>query len=84
MLKQGIDVPFGISEPGHWMLLSAVKGKKPRRQFLVSDPDGGKTDWVKERDFRSGAFADKQFHLSEADDRPFVDSFLLPVQKGEK
>jgi hypothetical protein len=81
-LQKGIDVPFGTSEPGHWMLLSAVKGKRPRRQFLVSDPDGGKTDWVRERDFLDGSFADTQFHLSESHERPYVDTFLLP-QKGD-
>jgi hypothetical protein len=82
-LKKGIDIPFGTSEPGHWMLVSAVKGKKPRRQFLVSDPDGGKTDWVKERDFLDGTFADRQFHLSESHERPYVDTFLLPHREDK-
>lgn len=77
-LRAGYDVPFGIAEPAHWMLLTAVRGSKPERSFLVSDPDGGRTAWVKEADFLSGAFASRQFHLNKPTERPYVDSFLLP------
>ena len=75
----GLDVPFGIAEPAHWMLLTAVKGEQPNRSFLVSDPDGGRTAWVSEHDFRDGSFADQQFQLCEKHNRPYVDSFILPV-----
>ncbi|MEW5847770.1 MAG: hypothetical protein AB2A00_03110 [Myxococcota bacterium] len=78
-LRRGVDVPFGISEPAHWMLLSAVKGREPRREFLVSDPDGGRTAWVTEKDFLSGAFGSRIFQLSRKDERPYVDTFILPV-----
>ncbi len=77
-LRDGIDVPFGISEPGHWMLLSALDGKKPHRRFLVSDPDGGRTAWVTEAAFARGTFGDDTFHLSHGAERPYVDSFFLP------
>jgi len=77
-LRHGYDVPFGIVEPGHWMLLSAVHGRKPERQFLVSDPEGGRTAWVTERDLVKGTFVDRQFHLCTGDERGYVDSFLLP------
>ncbi|MDP2340982.1 MAG: hypothetical protein Q8O67_08495 [Deltaproteobacteria bacterium] len=79
-LKSGVDVVFGTSEPGHWMLLSAVKGRKPAREFLVSDPDGGKTAWVTERAFLKGTFADEQFHIAKPGERPYVDCFILPVR----
>jgi hypothetical protein len=77
-LKSGLNVPFGLSEPDHWMLMTAVKGKAPNRSFLVSDPLGGRTDWVKEKDVVSGVFADKQFHLCSPSQRGYIDSFYLP------
>ncbi len=73
-----MDVPFGIAEPAHWMLLSAVEGEGAERRFLVSDPDGGRTVWVSDADLRSGEFARTQFHLCEDKDRPYIDSFVLP------
>lgn len=78
-LERGIDVPFGIMEPAHWMLLTAVRGRKPKRSFLVTDPDGGRTAWVAERDLVSGAFADRQFQLSLPHERPYIDCFFLPA-----
>jgi hypothetical protein len=78
-LKRGIDVPFGISEPPHWMLLTAVAGKKPDRRFLVTDPDGGRTDWVAEKDFVSGKFIwTEPFSLGK--EKGHVDSFFLPEE----
>ena len=79
-LAKGIDVPFGIVEPSHWMLLSAVSGRKPVRRFLVSDPLGGRTDWVREPDLRSGVFVKQQFDLTTGDERGYVDCFLLPAR----
>jgi hypothetical protein len=79
-LRDGIDVPFGISEPGHWMLMTHVKGRVPNRSFLVSDPEGGRTAWVKERDLRDGTFADEQFHLCLEGQRGYVDCFVLPIK----
>lgn len=77
-LKKGIDVPFGLSEPAHWMLLTNVKTEGGVRSFLVSDPDGGRTAWVKEKDFTSGKFGGEPFKLSKPGERPYVDSFFLP------
>ncbi|MBS1149434.1 MAG: hypothetical protein H6Q89_1132 [Myxococcaceae bacterium] len=79
-LNKGADVPFGVSEPAHWMLLTAARRVDGAREFLVSDPDGGRTAWVKEKDFVSGTFGDQQFHLSRPDERPWVDCFYLPTR----
>ncbi|MFZ5470211.1 MAG: hypothetical protein ACOZIN_12320 [Myxococcota bacterium] len=78
-LRRGFDVPFGIDEPAHWMLLTAVRGKAPDRAFLVSDPDGGRTTWVTEKDLVSGVFGERPFQLNRKGERPYVDCFLLPV-----
>ncbi|MCC6335799.1 MAG: hypothetical protein IT380_17620 [Myxococcales bacterium] len=78
-LKAGVDVPFGVSEPAHWMLLTAARQGAGGREFLVSDPDGGRTAWVTEKDLVSGAFGDKQFHLNGPGERPYVDCFFLPA-----
>ena len=77
-LKRGVDVAVGVSEPGHWMLASAVKGRRPRRAFLISDPDGGRTAWVLERDFARASFCTEPFHLPAKGERPYVDTLLLP------
>ncbi|MFT3711901.1 MAG: hypothetical protein QM817_30035 [Archangium sp.] len=77
-LAGGIDVPFGVSEPAHWMLLTNVKREGGVRSFLVSDPDGGRTAWVKEKDFVSGKFGSEPFQLNKPGERPYVDSFFLP------
>jgi hypothetical protein len=77
-LAKGFDVPIGVSEPAHWMLITAVKGKGTDREFLVSDPDGGKSAWVTTKDLVSGTFGDKQFHLPSPGERPYIDSFFLP------
>ncbi len=77
-LKNGHDVPFGVSEPAHWLLLTAVKQTPAGREFLVSDPEGGRTAWVTEKALASGAFVDSPFGLSERHEKPFIDSFLLP------
>ena len=81
-LRQGIDVPFGVSEPGHWMLMTHVKGKKPNRAFLVSDPEGGRTAWVRERDFIKGTFVDAQFHLCSGEERGYVDCVIFGAEDG--
>lgn len=79
-LRRGLDVPFGISEPPHWMLLSAVSGRAPERRFLVTDPDGGITDWVGEKDFVKGTFLKTPFDLQEGQKKGHVDSFFLPAE----
>jgi hypothetical protein len=81
-LRQGIDVPFGISEPAHWMLLTAVGGRKPNRRFLASDPLGGRTAWVKEDDLVSGRFVRDQFQLCIGKERGYIDSFFLPQRRS--
>jgi hypothetical protein len=77
-LRSGVRVPFGLSEPSHWMMMTAVEGRKPNRRFLVSDPLGGRTDWVLERDIITGRFASQRFQLNEKGQRPYIDSFFLP------
>jgi hypothetical protein len=76
-LKQGHDVVLGIAEPGHWMLMSATRIEGGERHFLISDPDSGKTAWVKEAALADGTFASQVFQLSRPDERPYVDTFLL-------
>ena len=77
-LTRGADVPFGLAEPAHWMLLTATRRVSGAREFLVSDPDGGRTAWVKEKDLVSGTFGDRTFHLSLSGERPYIDCFFLP------
>jgi hypothetical protein len=77
-VRKGYDVPFGLVAPDHWMLISDVRGRAPEREYLVSDPDGGRTDWVPEKTLVNGTFADAQFHLTEPGERPYIDSFFLP------
>ncbi|MCK6552011.1 hypothetical protein L6R52_39635, partial [Myxococcota bacterium] len=79
-LAAGIDVPFGISEPGHWMMASAVAGEKPNRRFLVSDPAGGRTAWVDEPSFLRGTFVRDVFELCTGDERGYIDTFFLPIE----
>lgn len=79
-LKSGIDVPVGVSEPAHWMLLTAVKREAGERLFLLADPDGGRTAWVTEKGLVSGKALDTQFHLPMPGERPYVDSFYLPTR----
>ena len=78
-LKAGFDVPAGVCEPAHWMLLTAVKHEGGGRAFLVSDPDGGKTAWVSEKDLVSGKALGEAFHLPKPGERPYIDSFFLPA-----
>ncbi len=77
-VNAGHDVPFGLCEPAHWMLISDVRGRAPSRELLVSDPDGGRTAWVNEKAFVDGSFADQPFKLPKPGERPYVDSFYLP------
>jgi hypothetical protein len=77
-VRKGYDVPFGLVAPDHWMLISDVRGRSPEREYLVSDPDGGRTDWVQEKALVNGTFADATFHLAEPGERPYIDSFFLP------
>ena len=62
------------------MLLSDVKGQKPTRQWLVSDPLGGRTRWVSERELLSGAFAAGAFQLSTGRQRSYIDCFFVPTK----
>lgn len=78
-LRRGIDVPFGISEPAHWMLASAVSGRRPERRFLISDPAGGRTAWVNERDLLRGTFVRDQFNLCVGRERGYIDVLFLPA-----
>ena len=77
-LRAGYDVPFGTAEPGHYMLLTAVKGRGATRSFLVSDPEGGRTRWVSEKRFLNGVFLREEFELCWKQQRGYVDGFFLP------
>ena len=77
-LRAGYDVPFGIDEPGHYMLLTAIKGRGDNRSFLVSDPEGGRTRWVSEKRFLNGAFIKEEFELCWENQKGYVDGFFLP------
>lgn len=77
-LEAGHDVPFGVCEPAHWMLITNTRKGAAGREFLVSDPDAGRTAWVTEKDLVSGVFGDQQFHLSQPRERPYIDCFFLP------
>ena len=77
-LRAGYDVPFGTAEPGHYMLLTAVKGRGANRSFLVSDPEGGRTRWVSEKRFLNGRFLSDEFELCWKQQRGYVDGFFLP------
>lgn len=77
-LSSGVDVPFGISEPAHWMLATAVEGAKPERRFLVSDPASGRTAWIAEDAFVRGTFVRDAFDLCTGDERGYIDVFFLP------
>ncbi|MBI2374335.1 MAG: hypothetical protein HYV07_10110 [Deltaproteobacteria bacterium] len=83
-LRQGIDVPFGVSEPAHWMLLTHVAGHKPNRRFLVSDPESGRTAWIPEKSLVKGSFVTDPFRLTWPNQRGYIDTFLLPVKKTGK
>ena len=61
------------------MLITHVKGRRPHRSFLVSDPDGGRTAWVSERSLIKGTFVAEQFKLCEKGERGYIDCFLLPT-----
>ncbi len=76
-LRKGFDVAFGVCQPDHWMMMSHVRGKAPTREFLVTDPDGGRTAWVTQKQLVDGSFADIHFHLPKRDERPYIDSFFM-------
>lgn len=78
-LKAGFDVPFGMVEPAHWMLATDVRQRAGAREFLVSDPDGGRTVWVTEKALVDGSFGDAPFKLTKTGERPYIDSFFLPT-----
>lgn len=75
LLEAGEAVPLRIGfkpghDAGHFMLMSDVRGAAPERQYLVSDPYRGTTQWVREADLRSGDFANDPrygFGLGDAD-----------------
>ena len=78
-LRRGIDVPFGLVEAEHWMVLTAVEGREPKRRFLVADPFSGRTDWVSEDRLVSGDFSADPFELVGPKVKDHIDSFFLPV-----
>jgi hypothetical protein len=62
-LFRGVDVPVGVfwaGGGGHYMVLTDCKGKPPKggasRQFLLSDPWEGKSEWLSNDDLKNGKF----------------------------
>lgn len=72
-LGDGVDVVF--STKTHFWSMSAVKGSKPDREFLVHDTWTGKTMWVKEGQVKSGAFI-KKFWSGHSDATDGVEYFF--------
>jgi hypothetical protein len=83
-LRRGLDVPFGLSEAEHWMLLTAVEGREPKRRFLVADPFTGRTGWVPEERLVSGDFSADPFELVGRGVKDHIDSFFLPQPAGPR
>jgi hypothetical protein len=77
-LQQGYDVPFGAAVSEHWMMLSAVQGRPPQREFLVTDPFSGRTAWIGEAKLVSGEFSADPFELVGPGEKDYIDSFYLP------
>ena len=49
LVKTGTDVPIGVrwnAGGGHALLVTDVRGSGTSREFLVTDPWNGRTDWV--------------------------------------
>ncbi len=77
-LRRGYDVPFGTMGPGHYWLMSAVRGPSSQRHFLVSDPWNGKTVWIPEPDLVSSRFIVEPFDQAFLEDAGYIDSFYVP------
>ena len=68
----------GIAEPGHWMLATGIRGRKPKRELLLVDPWSGRAAWCGERDFIKGTFAARDFDLAGDGERPYVEEVFVP------
>lgn len=56
-VKSGTDVPIRVAWNGggaHALLVTDVRGTGDNRQFLVTDPWNGRTDWVSRQDIING------------------------------
>lgn len=56
-VKSGTDIPIGVSwngGGGHALLVTDVRGSGSNREFLVTDPWNGRTDWVSRQDIING------------------------------
>jgi hypothetical protein len=57
LVANGADVPIAVSEtPGYRraLLITDVRGAGNSRQFLVTDPWNGRTEWVARADIMNG------------------------------
>ena len=57
LLQQGIDVPLGLyynGDTGHAVIATDVRGEKPQREFLITNPGSGTTGWLKEGTIEDG------------------------------
>jgi hypothetical protein len=56
-LRRGHDVPIGVTwngGGGHVVVMTDVRGQGNNRQYLVSDPYTGQTQWIRHRDIVNG------------------------------
>lgn len=78
-LRRGADVPFGVTEPAHWMIFTAVTGDGDDRRFLVSDPWTGRTGWASDKELTTGRFVETLLdHPWKKKDEIHVDELFLP------
>ncbi len=59
-LRNGLDVPIGVDVPNnpidHELLITDVRGTGDQREFLITDPATGQTQWVSAQDLIQGTF----------------------------
>ncbi|MCS7312491.1 MAG: hypothetical protein NZ742_06225 [Acidobacteria bacterium] len=57
LLRNGVDVPIAVvwrSGRGHAMIMTDVRGSGDHRQYLVTDPWTGRTDWISHQSIVNG------------------------------
>jgi hypothetical protein len=57
-LERGVDVPIRVEWSdggGHFLIVSDVRGSGSYREFLVTDPWNGRTDWIRQSAIVSGS-----------------------------
>ncbi len=78
-LRRGADVPFGVTEPAHWLIFTAVTGEGDDRRFLVSDPWTGRTGWASDKELTTGRFVETLLDEKWSKKKDiYVDELFLP------